>query len=191
MPALWRPLPVAPLDRAELDVTRDRQMPPADLPPFAEETAAGRTVAAFAWDAPLPAGMRGAEFPWRWAVLVDGDLWHKGRAEDGRRAKLRARDGMRAAREALSRHVALGAEAVSAPPTSPPRASETWTVTLSGELLDVLDALAEARNRASPDAFGALGHRANVVRDALLVGLRAMAGENEDPPASRRIRRKG
>jgi hypothetical protein len=78
-------------------------MPPANLAPFAEEQADGRVVAAFAWDAPLPAGERGAIYPWRWAVLVNGELWHKGRAEDNRRARLRARAAVRATVAALTR----------------------------------------------------------------------------------------
>lgn len=54
---------------------------------------------------------------------------------------------------------------------------EVWTVALRGSDLDLLDALAAGRDAASPDAFGPLGHRANVVRDALAAGLRALAAD--------------
>jgi hypothetical protein len=55
------------------------------------------------------------------------------------------------------------------------RQSETWTVTITGADLDALDTIATLRNRRHPDAFGVLGHRPNVVRDAVSAGLRELA----------------
>jgi hypothetical protein len=70
------------------------------------------------------------------------------------------------------------------PRTSPEagsrRAPEAWSLTLSGELLDVLDALAAERDRGSPDLFGALGHRPGLVAEAVALGLRQLAAKRSE-----------
>lgn len=59
-------------------------------------------------------------------------------------------------------------------PITPP-AEETWSVLLRGEDLQLLEELARARNTASPDAFGPMEHRPNIIADAVALGLRELA----------------
>jgi len=70
-------------------------------------------------------------------------------------------------------------------PSSPP-AEETWSVILRGEDLARLEELARARTEASPDAFGPMGHRPNVVAEALTLGLRELAQRHAAATAKER-----
>lgn len=57
---------------------------------------------------------------------------------------------------------------------APSPATETWSVSVGGDLVALLDELAEVRNGASPDAFGPLGHRPGIIAEAVALGLREL-----------------
>lgn len=66
--------------------------------------------------------------------------------------------------------------------------AETWTITIRGARAAAFRAIADKRNRDSPDAFGPLGHMPNLSVDVFEAGLLVLA-ERDAPEAAASLRR--